>query len=140
MVVSPFVTRVGTARWVDSLGGALARGVRARIVTRPANEAGGGSRDEVNELVRSLRDLGITVDLRARMHEKIAIVDGRILWHGSLNILSHRDTYESMLRLESPAACQQLSRFASTPDGRGNNPPFRGGHQPDRVLTRHLKV
>lgn len=56
--------------------------------------------------------------LRARMHEKIAIIDGRILWHGSLNILSHRDTHESMLRLESVAACQQLGRFLSAPAGR----------------------
>ena len=30
----------------------------------------------------------------------------------SLNILSHRDTHESMLRIESPAACRLLARFA----------------------------
>lgn len=118
VIFSPFATGAGTARWVDSLRAALARGVKARILTRPPEEFGGGSVDEVSELVRALRELGIAVDLRARMHEKIAILDGRILWHGSLNILSHRDTYESMLRLESPAACQQLSRFVSTPTGR----------------------
>jgi ssDNA-binding Zn-finger/Zn-ribbon topoisomerase 1/peptidoglycan hydrolase CwlO-like protein len=117
VIFSPFATGAGTARWVDSLRAALARGVRARILTRPPEEFGGGSSDEVTELVRNLRGLGIAVDVRARMHEKIAIIDGRILWHGSLNILSHRDTHESMLRLESPAACQQLSRFVSTPTG-----------------------
>ncbi|MDR7419360.1 MAG: AAA domain-containing protein, partial [Armatimonadota bacterium] len=118
VIFSPFATGSGTARWIDSLRGALARGVRVRILTRPPEEFGGGSTDDVVELVQSLRSLGITVDLRARMHEKIAILDGRILWHGSLNILSHRDTHESMLRLESPAACQQLGRFVSTPTGR----------------------
>lgn len=70
------------------------------------------------ELVRGLSDLGMTVDLRGRMHETIALLDGRILWHGSPNILSHRDTHESMLRIESPAACQQPSRFVSAPTGR----------------------
>lgn len=118
VIFSPFATGSGTARWIDSLHAALARGVRVRILTRPPQEFGGGSTDEVVELVQSLRNLGITVDLRARMHEKIAILDGRILWHGSLNILSHRDTHESMLRLESPAACQQLGRFVSTPTDR----------------------
>lgn len=118
VIFSPFATGSGTARWIDSLRAALSRGVRARILTRPPEEFGGGSTDKVAELVLALRDLGITVDLRARMHEKIAILDGRILWHGSLNILSHRDTHESMLRLESPAACQQLSRFMSAPTGR----------------------
>ncbi len=118
VIFSPFATGDGTARWVDSLRAALARGIKVRILTRPPEEFGGSSSDEVAELVQALRDLGVTVDLRARMHEKIAILDGRILWHGSLNILSHRDTHESMLRLESPAACQQLSRFLTTPAGR----------------------
>jgi hypothetical protein len=101
VIFSPFATGPGTGRWVDPLRAALARGVRVRILTRPPEEPGGGTTDEVGGLVSGLRDLGVTVDLRARMHEKIAILDGRILW---LNILSHRDTHESMLRIESPAA------------------------------------
>ncbi|ROQ90904.1 topoisomerase-like DNA binding C4 zinc finger protein [Desulfosoma caldarium] len=115
VIFSPFATPNGTARWADPLRVALARGVKARIVTRPPTEFGGGSSNEVVELVQSLRRLGVKVDLRARMHEKLAILDGRILWHGSLNILSHRDTHESMLRFESPAVCQQLTRLLATP-------------------------
>ena len=123
VILSPFATGVGTGRWVDPLRTALARGVRVRILTKPPDEPGGGTKEEVSELVRALRDLGITVDLRARMHEKIAILDGRILWHGSLNILSHRDTHESMLRIESQAACSQLARFISKPVGRQDDQP-----------------
>ncbi len=123
VVFSPFATGPGSGRWVDPLRAALARRVRVRILTRPPDEPGGGTTNEVGELVGALRNLGVTVDLRARMHEKIAILDGRILWHGSLNILSHRDTHESMLRIESPAACSQLARFISTPAGRGDDAP-----------------
>ena len=123
VIFSPFATGPGTSRWVDPLRAALVRGVRVRILTKPPDEPGGGTTDEVRELVRALRDLGVAVDLRARMHEKIAILDGRILWHGSLNILSHHDTHESMLRIESPAACSQLARFISTPAGRHDDAP-----------------
>lgn len=123
VIFSPFATGPGTARWVDPLRAALSRGVRVRLLTRPPEEFGGGGTDEVAELVHSLRDLGVAVDLRARMHEKIAILDGRILWHGSLNVLSHRDTHESMLRIESPAACSQLARFVCTPAGRRDSAP-----------------
>ena len=118
VLFSPFATGSGTARWSDAFRAAIARSVRVRILTRPPEEFGGGSPGEVVELIKALRDLGITVELRARMHEKIAIIDGRTLWHGSLNILSHRDTYESMLRLHSPAACRQLGRFISSPTDR----------------------
>ncbi|MDR7420376.1 MAG: AAA domain-containing protein [Armatimonadota bacterium] len=127
VILSPFATSSVTSRWVGPLRAALARGVRVRVVTRPAEESGGGDTGEVTELVSSLRALGVSVDLRARMHEKIAIVDGRILWHGSLNILSHRDTHESMLRIESQAACQQIGRFLSTPAGRGDDEPALDG-------------
>ena len=123
VIFSPFATGPGTGRWVDPLRAALARGVRVRLLTRPPEEFGGGGTDEVAELVRALREFGVAVDLRARMHEKIAILDGRILWHGSLNVLSHRDTHESMLRLESPAACGQLARFVTTPVGRRDEAP-----------------
>jgi hypothetical protein len=123
VIFSPFATGGGTGRWVDPLRAALARGVRVRILTRPPEGRDGGRTDEVAQLVRALRDLGVTVDLRGRMHEKIAILDGRVLWHGSLNILSHRDTHESMLRIESPAACSQLGRFVSTPSGRREKAP-----------------
>ncbi|HVT60922.1 MAG TPA: AAA domain-containing protein [Thermoanaerobaculia bacterium] len=117
VIFSPFATNAGTGRWLDPLRAAIARGVRVRILTRPAGEPGRGTTGEVGEPVAALRDLGAAVDLRARMHEKIAILDGRILWHGSLNVLSHRDTHESMLRIESPAACTQLARFVSAPAG-----------------------
>lgn len=118
VILSPFATGSGTARWAEALRVAVARGVRVRVVTRPAEEFGSGGTVEVAELVRGLRDIGVTVDLRAGMHEKVAILDGRVLWHGSLNILSHHDTSESMLRLDSQAACVQLGRFLSPPTGR----------------------
>lgn len=117
VIFSPFATGGGTGRWVDPLRAALERGVRVRILTRPSEEPGGGTPDEVAELIEGLRNLGVVVDLRTRMHEKIAIIDNHVLWHGSLNILSHRDTHESMLRIESPAACNQLGRFVITPMG-----------------------
>lgn len=133
VILSPFATGAGTARWVEALRSAIARGVRVRVLTRPDERLAGGGRGDVVELVRGLRDLGAAVDLRAQMHEKIAILDDHILWHGSLNILSHRDTHESMLRLESQAACQQLGRFLTAPGGRRDDetPAFDTIRNPD---------
>jgi hypothetical protein len=117
VIFSPFATDRGSSRWIDLLRAALTRGVHVRLITRPPT-----TNNNVDEIVRALRSLGVAVDLRTRMHQKIAILDGRILWHGSLNILSHRDTDESMLRIESPAACSQLARFVTPPVHRNNTP------------------
>lgn len=48
-----------------------------------------------------LRSIGVHVNLRPLIHEKIATCDDRILWDGSLNILSHYNTNERMTRLVS---------------------------------------
>jgi len=45
------------------------------------------------------------------MHEKVAFIDREVVWHGSLNILSHKDTTESMLRLNSAAMYEQVAFF-----------------------------
>jgi hypothetical protein len=73
--------------------------------------------EDAQELIDSLRASGCTVELRSRMHEKLAMIDERVLWHGSLNILSHRDTTESMLRLLGTNTCDVISKAVSPPLG-----------------------
>lgn len=85
------------------------------MVTRPAGNQGGVLEEGLQELIADIRELGVVVDLRTSMHEKFAIIDNTILWHGSLNILSHRDTSESMLRIPSSAACSQIAQFVTSP-------------------------
>lgn len=42
---------------------------------------------------------------------KIAVIDGRILWEGSLNILSQGNSREVMRRIESEELTKQMVRF-----------------------------
>jgi len=120
VIFSPFLTERGTSRWANHFIGAIQRGVAVRIITRPPGDHGGTLDDSVEEIITNLRHLGVVVDLRARMHEKVALIDDETFWHGSLNILSHRDTSESMMRLPSEALCRQFARFITTPSG-GND-------------------
>jgi hypothetical protein len=57
------------------------------------------------------------------MHEKIAIVDEKLVWHGSLNILSHRDTSECMLRVVGAKLAARLIELISAFGGRGKERP-----------------
>ena len=111
IIFSPFMTERGTGRWIDLWRAKVGEGVPVRLVVRPPGDQGGVLEHGLPELVESLRRIGVVVDQRARMHEKLAFIDGKTLWHGSLNILSHRDTSESMLRVESPGACEQVGLF-----------------------------
>ena len=44
-----------------------------------------------------------------KMHEKLAVLDGKVVWLGSLNILSHYKASEIMVRIESPDFAQSIS-------------------------------
>jgi hypothetical protein len=111
VIFSPFMTERGTGRWAELWRAKTGAGVRVRLVTRPPGDQGGSLEHGLSDMIEGLRKAGVVVDERARMHEKVAFIDGKCLWHGSLNILSHRDTSESMLRVESPGACDQVGRF-----------------------------
>ena len=114
VIFSPYITQNGTSRWMDILTHKIAQGIRVRLVARPLGDQGGVLENELEENIRNIIKTGVVVDLRARMHEKFAIIDQEILWHGSLNIFSHRNTSESMFRIPSKNVCQQMAQFVST--------------------------
>ncbi|EXU68101.1 hypothetical protein Z951_11360 [Streptomyces sp. PRh5] len=44
------------------------------------------------------------------MHEKVLILDGSLLWHGSLNLLANTGPTDLMMRFTDPASCERVSR------------------------------
>jgi len=64
-------------------------GVKIRCVTRPPQTNGSIPRDQGREALNMLEGIGVTVDCRAKIHQKVCLVDNRIVWLGSLNALSH---------------------------------------------------
>ncbi len=111
VIFSPFMTERATARLVELWRAKIAEGVRVRLVTKPPGEQGPLLEQRLPELIGSLRDIGVVIDLRARMHEKVVFIDRKVVWVGSLNVHSHRDTSELMIRLESPAIYDQVGSF-----------------------------
>lgn len=102
VILSPFLSGNRAANYYHVFEALVVRNVAVAVYSRPRNEQPESLRDHYSEVERRLRMLGAQFCARPGMHEKIAAIDGRILWHGSLNILSHNDTRESMLRFDSP--------------------------------------
>ncbi|HUU18197.1 MAG TPA: AAA domain-containing protein [Sedimentisphaerales bacterium] len=111
VIFSPFLTQNGTGRLMTVISHKISQGIQVRLVTRPPGDQGGILEEGLEDIVHDMTDTGVAVDFRTRMHEKFAIVDKKILWYGSLNIFSHRDTSESMFRIVSPSICEQMVQF-----------------------------
>jgi hypothetical protein len=100
VIYSPFMTQDRVGRLEPHLRAAVDRGAEVWVITKPLEER---TRDEgvYRELEQGLRNLGVRVVHKRGMHEKLVLIDGRVLWQGSLNPLSFSATQEIMERRES---------------------------------------
>jgi len=79
-----------------------------QVVTRPPHQQGTVEKTDIENMLNHLQEVGISVVQRRSMHQKVVVIDGRIVWFGSLNPLSHRNTQELMFRLESEDFTKQV--------------------------------
>lgn len=87
------------------------RGVKITIITRDPAEHDAPYNIQAADAVDKLLDLGVQVIYMGRHHRKLAIFDGRVLWEGSLNVLSQNDSCEFMRRIVSEDLARQMSCF-----------------------------
>ena len=95
---SPFLSshRIGEIQLV--IRAAVERGVMAYVVTKPRGDREDRLVATYYRLERTLAEWGLRVVHKAKMHEKLVFVDDTVVWTGSLNPLSFRDTQEIMER------------------------------------------
>ena len=88
VIFSAFCTEKRTAFWGDLLRQKKEEGVKIRVITRgPVNQ--GPLKETATLAIKSLIKLKINVDLRKDIHHKMVFIDDKIVWNGSLNVLSY---------------------------------------------------
>ena len=117
LIVSPFIRRRRADAVLEWLKPVVSRGVSVQIVTRPP----GSYRPEVvgaiADCVAQLRKAGIAVTERSAIHQKFVLIDRRLVWYGSLNLLSYGASEESLMRLSSREVASELET-SILPSGR----------------------
>ena len=105
-LASPFTTSEGTERWMQTFRDLRAKEVEIVAFTKPLNEK--DSATNSGQIHTGLESVFKELRPVSRMHEKLAVFDQRIVWLGSLNILSHKNSTEIMVRIESPDFAQSI--------------------------------
>jgi len=111
LIESPFITSRRMATLLPVLQRLRQRGVRVTINTRHPDEHDPHFSVQAIQALGGLHLIGANILYTGKHHRKIAILDGKILWEGSLNILSHNDSCEMMRRIESEHEAQEMIRF-----------------------------
>jgi phosphatidylserine/phosphatidylglycerophosphate/cardiolipin synthase-like enzyme len=108
VIVSPFVTKKRTLQMMQNLKNAIANSVKVVVVTRPSADYKGKDISTWVESIEFLKEAGVTVIQKSNIHQKFAVIDQKIVWYGSINLLSFGSAEESIMRLESPNIAFEL--------------------------------
>jgi hypothetical protein len=112
LIESPFIT---TRRMNDLLPifrKLRRRGVSIVINTRSPDEHDYEYALQATYAVQAMQEMDILVLYTGKLHRKLAIIDNKVLWEGSLNILSQNDSCEIMRRIGSEVLAWQMMEFA----------------------------
>jgi DNA or RNA helicases of superfamily II len=109
IIASPFLTlnRVKKVMSILELSGAA-----VTIVTRPISDYKEKDAGRVSSILKYLADKGVAVTEKTKLHQKFAVMDGRIVWYGSIDLLSFGSKEESIMRLDSTAIAAELTGAA----------------------------
>lgn len=109
VIESPYLTIRRTETLIPLFDKLTRYGIRVRIDTRHQSHHDKAMCEQAWQAVDRLRTVGVTVKFYDdKRHRKVAIIDGIVLWEGSLNIMPQGDSREVMRRIQSPRlACQR---------------------------------
>jgi superfamily II DNA or RNA helicase len=116
LIVSPFVTRRRTVQMLPPLEAALQNQVQISVVTRRVEDFGAKDTSSLQGTLEMLEGTGVHLICRSQIHQKFAVIDQRIVWYGSINLLSFGGAQESIMRLESPNIARELIRTLEQSD------------------------
>ncbi|MBI4091351.1 topoisomerase DNA-binding C4 zinc finger domain-containing protein, partial [candidate division WWE3 bacterium] len=112
IIDSPYITTERVQKLVPIFAHLIAKGIKVFVLTRQAKEHTGKMQLYATQELKNLEDLGIIIlPFVGNIHRKLAIIDRRVLWEGSLNILSQRDSKEVMRRFVGETTAKQMITF-----------------------------
>lgn len=111
IIESPFITFRRMKAIFPLIEKLTKRGVKIVVNTKPIDEHEPAYRLQAEQAITELQKLDVLVLFTSGHHRKLAIIDRKIIWEGSLNILSHNDSCEIMRRMCSERLVKEMIRF-----------------------------
>ncbi|MDR2652384.1 MAG: phospholipase D-like domain-containing protein [Prevotellaceae bacterium] len=106
MIISSFLRKKRTENILEWLKRPLQNDISITVVTRPPDTYR-KEPERIKECIEYLQT-SVTVVQKPYIHQKYVIIDDRLVWYGSLNLMSYGSSEESMMRLESRELAAEL--------------------------------
>ena len=112
VIESPYITKVRMEMLTPIFKVLIGRGVKVFVITRNPKEHSETLEVQSENEIQKFEALGVQVFLcTGNHHRKLAILDRKTLWEGSLNILSQTKSREIMRRIEDEQITVETFNF-----------------------------
>ena len=112
VIESPFITTERMNKLVPVFNRLVKRGVKVYVITRDPKEHQPPYIKQSEREIQHFERIGVqTLICLGKHHRKLAIIDRKILWEGSLNILSQNNSREIMRRIEGSNHAKDMFNF-----------------------------
>ena len=88
----------------------IGNNIRVIVVTRPKENYKPKDHAFLQRALDLLTNAGVSVLFKSNIHQKFAIMDQKIVWYGSINLLSYGSAQESIMRIESSNISNELMK------------------------------
>lgn len=109
VIVSPYIGKRRLPQMLTVMSAAISNGAKVSFVIRPESDYKEKDRPAVKEMAELVKKAGINLIFRENIHQKFAVIDQRVVWYGSINLLSFGSSEESIMRLESLNIANELA-------------------------------
>jgi len=121
IIFSPFITALRVGKLHTYFAELISKDIRIFMIVKSPNQQPAKMRNDSIKAINYINSIGCAVKFRDNMHEKIALIDRKIKWVGSLNILSHSNSREYMERFVGEEAAKEIYNKLDLDDLFSNN-------------------
>lgn len=101
IIVSPFIRKRRLLEILSLLELAKRNNVYIQIITRQESKSDKKYREVLGEIVELIRSKDIDIIFKSEINQRFTVIDGKISWYGSIDVLSYDDNNESIMQLDS---------------------------------------
>lgn len=112
IIASPNLRRRKVERMMSLLKYRQEAGVKVTVITLAPDCVTFGDPVDLHELVKDMKNAGITVVLTESTNEHYAVMDQKLVWHGGVNLLGKEDVWDNLIRVESVKAAAELMEMS----------------------------
>ena len=108
IISSPFLSTAKVRGFISYIQKMLIKGTKVKVITLKPESISFGDVNKREMLQNEMIENGIELILKEECYERYGIIDNRLVWYGSTNLLGKDDIDDNLIRIDSEMIAREL--------------------------------